>query len=55
MADTEKKDFSSDWQSVEMPEEVVALDNADGRLIVTLASGRVVDMTDWFQPEGQPN
>jgi hypothetical protein len=33
-----------------MPEEVVALDNCDGRLIATLVGGRVVDLTDWFNP-----
>jgi hypothetical protein len=37
-------------RSVIMPESVVHMETKDGRLFVTLESGRVVDMTDWFSP-----
>ena len=36
---------------VEMPSEVASLENREGRLLVTLKDGRLIDMTDWFSDE----
>lgn len=37
--------------SVEMPDAVVGMETRDGRLLVTLADGRTIDMTDWFESD----
>ena len=38
-------------ECVEMPANVVGLRAVDGRLMVDLADGRTIDMTDWFAPD----
>ena len=41
--------------AVQMPADVIALRQVDGRLLVDLADGRTVDLTDWFTADAKPN
>ncbi len=41
--------FETIGQFVELPDAIVAMENCEGRLMVTLADGRIADMTDWFK------
>lgn len=44
------------WDAkVEMPAEIVSIDNQDGRLWVELIDGRMIDMTDWFSCDSKPS
>jgi len=45
--------FEPDSQAVEMPCEIVAMETIGGRLMVVLADGRTVDMTDMFIGEAK--
>ncbi len=41
---------ADEWmpRAAEMPGLIIDMINVDGRLYVTLADGRTIDMTDWF-------
>jgi hypothetical protein len=42
------------YPSVKMPGRITGMREVDGRLIVRLADGRDIDMTDWFSTKGNP-
>lgn len=41
--------------SVELPDRITDMKVIDDRVLVFLADGRRVDMTDWFTSEGAAN
>ena len=43
--------YRSENTLIEMPCDIIVMENIDGRLMVVLEDGRTVDMTDMFSGE----